>query len=118
MRRTCPSWGTFERRSSVGPRVQTILQTLAEASHLQTAIRSCKVKMRVDRARAAGRPIGGRPRGNNEADETAIVDAIAEGNSISDVARANALARSTVRKILSPREGEVWILSEAERVAL
>ncbi len=86
--------------------MRDILQTLAAASHLQTAVRSCKVKMRVDRARAEGRPIGGRPRGNNQADEGEIFRAVVEqGHSISSVAAGNGVARSTVRRIIARREG-------------
>ena|SRR5437867_726746 len=98
--------------------MRDILQTLEEVSYLQTMVRSCKVKMRVDRARVEGRPIGGRPRGNNQADETAIVDAIANDDSIATVSRESGLARSTIRKILSRRGREVWSLSNDDRRAL
>ena len=98
--------------------MRDIVQTLAAASHLQTAVRSCKVKMRVDRARAEGRPIGGRPP-NNQADEGEIFRAVVEqGHSISSVAAGNGVARSTVRRIIARREGEVWVVSAAERATL
>ena len=98
----------------------TVFRLLKATAHLRGAVRSwvrsCRAKIGVDRARSEGKPLG-RPRAV-EVDEGEIVRAAEKGDSISSIARGNGIARSTIRAIIARRDGEVWSLSNDERLAL